>query len=404
MPKVSVVVPVYNAERFLAQCLDSLLAQTFQELEILCVNDGSTDRSLEILEEYSARDGRLKVFTKENEGKGAAPARNLGLSSAAGEYVLFLDSDDFFEPDMVEALVGKAEAVRADVVVCQADIFDEAKKSTQDYLHISFRNVPGKDPFSYKDCPEHIFQISDVVAWNKLYRRDLLENNRLRFEPIPISDEQYIAMLAPVFARRITCVDRVFVHYRINSGQTQNDASPRHPESAYAATYSVVERMREAGIYETVKKSYLNVAMRIMRAFFDSMTEYKNVRFLYDTYRGQVFPRLGAGCLPENYFYDRRLDDWYRMICSYSLEEILFMAARGFGGRMTSAVLRFQAPLDRIPKGSRIVLVGKGMEGRYWYAQFLVSMHCEVAAWVADEKEIPPGLEYSMVVKVEDFK
>ena len=90
MPKVSVVVPVYNAERFLAQCLDSLLAQTFQDLEILCVNDGSTDRSLEILEEYSTRDGRLKVFTKENEGKGAAPARNLGLSSAAGGRILFL--------------------------------------------------------------------------------------------------------------------------------------------------------------------------------------------------------------------------------------------------------------------------------------------------------------------------
>lgn len=404
MAKVSIVVPVYNAERFLAQCLDSLVGQTFHDLEILCVNDGSTDQSLEILDEYAARDRRLKVFTKENEGKGAAPARNLGLSRATGEYILFLDSDDFFERDMVESLVRKAEEVRADVVICRADIFDEAKKHTQKYLHISFQNVPDKDPFSYEDCPEHIFQISDVVAWNKLYRRDLLEKNRLRFEPIPISDEQYIAMLAPVFAGRISCVDKVFVHYRINSGQTQNDASPSHPESAYAATYSVVERMREAGIYETVKKSYLNVAMRIMRAFFDSMTEYKNIRFLYDTYHSQVFPKLEAVCLPKDYFYDRRLDAWYRMICDHSLEEILFMAARGFGGRMTSAILRFQAPLDKIPRGSRIVLVGKGMEGRYWYAQFLVSAYCEVVAWVADEKEIPSGLDYDIVVNVEDFK
>ena len=115
MPLVSVIIPVYNVEEYLRQCLDSVREQTLSDIEIICVNDSSTDGSLSILEEYAKKDPRIQVVTQPNGGAGAA--RNKGLSMAAGKYLSFLDSDDFFEPDMLELAYKKAEEDKADFVV-----------------------------------------------------------------------------------------------------------------------------------------------------------------------------------------------------------------------------------------------------------------------------------------------
>ena len=121
-PKVSVIVPVYNVSEYLGQCLDSILLQTLQDIEVICVNDGSTDDSLDILQGYAMFDERLKIISQENAGAGAA--RNNGIKHATGEYIICLDSDDFFEPDMLEKMVAKAEEDGSDVVVCDFYFFN----------------------------------------------------------------------------------------------------------------------------------------------------------------------------------------------------------------------------------------------------------------------------------------
>ena len=129
------------------------------------------------------------------------------------------------------------------------------------------------------------------------------------------------------------------------------------------------------------------------------MTEYRTTRLLYDVFRKETFPMLGAGNLPENYFYDKRLGEWYKLISEYPLEEILLMSARGYGNSYTTAILRLQIPYNKIKQGSRIVLVGKGTVGKYWYAQMILSDYCEVAAWVEDQDKIPSDLQYDEIVK-----
>ncbi len=118
-PRVSVIVPVYNAQSHLRQCLDSITGQTLREIEIFCVDDGSTDGSAQILEEYRGRDSRLHVIRQENAGAGAA--RNRGLAEASGEYLSFLDADDFFEPDMLESAYERAVSGNAQIVVFRSD-------------------------------------------------------------------------------------------------------------------------------------------------------------------------------------------------------------------------------------------------------------------------------------------
>lgn len=401
MSMVSIVVPVYNSSRFLHQCIDSLLNQTYSDIELICVNDGSTDNSLSILNEYAEKDSRIKVFTKRNEGKGAASARNMGLDHATGKYIMFLDSDDFFELNLIEILYDTAESTQADLICCGANRYDdELQKITGAYMHIELGDAPAKQPFSWRDCPDKIFQICDLIAWNKLYKRDLLDKYALRFEAIPISDDQLVPALAMVLAERIVTIDRPLINYRFNTGSSQVDSQSKHPEAAYLATYSIVKRLAEYGIYEQVKHSYLNMAIRLMREYFDKMKSYSTAKYLYDKYKTDVFPRLGAENLSKDFFYDQRIGDWYDLIMSQSLEEILFLTARSYGAPWTTAILRFQLPYDKFSKGEKVVLVGKGIVGRYWYAQLLLSEYCEVVAWVKDEKDIPAGLEYDDVVKV----
>lgn len=399
-PGVSLVIPVYNSARYLRQCLDSVTGQTYQNLEIICINDGSADDSLAILEEYAAGDNRIRVFSKENEGKGAASARNLGLKNASGEYIQFVDSDDFFESDMVESLVAKAVDTGSDVVICAGQVFDDEKQRVTGRLpHPDLYYAPETESFSWKDCPEYICEIADNYAWNKLFRRQLLIDHGLSFTPIPISDDQDVSMIAPIAARRVAVVDRALINYRVGTGTSQCDSQTRHPEAAYEGTYSVVKRLKKLGVYENVKQSYLNVAIRLMREYFDRMTELDKLEFLYNKYRNEIFPLLGAPDLPEGYFHDPRVEDWYRLIITKSLEEILFESARAGGGTMTTAPLRFQVPYDEIKRNSRIVLVGKGIAGRYWYSQLLLSNHCEVVYWTDTEDHIPQNLKYDAVVK-----
>ncbi len=397
---VSIVIPVYNSAKFLSQCLDSVLDQTWKNLDIVCVNDGSKDNSLEILETYAEKDSRIRVFSKENEGRGAASARNMGLKNARGKYIQFLDSDDFFEADMVESLVRKAIDTGAEVVICRGKTFDdELKKVTGNLAHPDLQYAPEKASFNWRECPEYICEIADNYAWNKLFKRELLIDNDLSFTPIPISDDQDISMLAPVLAEKVAVIDRAFINYRVGTGSSQCDSQTRHPEAAYEGVYTVVERFKKLGFWKEVKQSYLNVSVRLMREYFDRMTEYKKADFLYKKYREEIFPLLEAEKLPEGYFHDERIWEWYHLITTKTLEEIIFESARASGGSMTTAPLRFKVPYQDIRKNSRIVLVGKGMVGRYWYSQLLLSNYCEVIYWTDTDEHIPQNISFDAVVR-----
>ena len=117
-PKVQIIIPVYNSGKFLRQCLDSLIAQTYKNWQAIIIDDASTDESVDILREYAEADERFLVFRQEKSG-GVAKARNLGLSKLTAEYTAFLDSDDFWEKDMLEVMLERAESVSADIVQCR---------------------------------------------------------------------------------------------------------------------------------------------------------------------------------------------------------------------------------------------------------------------------------------------
>ena len=196
----TIIVPVYNTEPYLPQCLDSILAQTYTNLEILLIDDGSTDRCNEICDRYAARDSRIRVFHTENRGLSAA--RNLGLDCAKGNYIGFVDSDDWIEPDMYEVLLQKAEETGADIVEC--DGFREYPDKTVEGKR---RELTIRDPI-FALLRSEIFD----GVWDKLWKRHCFEH--IRFPEGRINEDVATTYKILENAGYVEVIGVIKYHYR----------------------------------------------------------------------------------------------------------------------------------------------------------------------------------------------
>jgi glycosyltransferase involved in cell wall biosynthesis len=388
MPCVSVIVPVYNTEPYLRQCLDSVVNQTLSDIEIICINDGSTDNSLNILDEYAQKDSRIKVITKENGGN-AAPARNLGLEIAQGEFLLFLDSDDFFELDMLECLVNRAKECEADVVLCNGYGYDDRinRKFDADWI-LKSEYLPNKEVFCYKDCSQKIFQISAAYPWNKLYRRQFLGKYNLKFQNIRIVDDVYFTFMYMVLANKISIINKKLINYRLNIGTSQTDGMTNHPDSYYLPYIELKKSLLEFDIYDEVKQSFVNIAAEYTRICYDRTVSFEKIKYLHDKYKNEIFKELDILEQPQDFFHDKNLYLWHCQIMENGPEELLLKALRQHGGIDNTAVLRFKFPYELIEAGSKIVLCGKGNTGKYYYIQVLLSGYCEIVLWIGSPKQM----------------
>ena len=235
MAKISVIVPVYNVEKYLNECLDSVLAQTFKDFEVICVNDGSTDNSPEILRQYADKDQRVKIVTQSNQG--LSMARNNGLKEACGRYVYFVDSDDAIHPQCLELAHFLAETNNADLVCFS---YAKIKEKMPKVIHFDTKELKSKTTsFPLKSCFRKKHKIRFNV-WTKFYRRNLLDG--LEFIP-KIHFEDYPHTFA-VMARKPKTViaDVPLYFYRINENSISHQkSSPQQIKDYHTGISSVYE-------------------------------------------------------------------------------------------------------------------------------------------------------------------
>lgn len=174
MRKVSLIIPVYRTEKYLRQCIDSVLSQTYGDIEVILVDDGSPDSCGEICDEYSARHNRIKVIHKANEG--LSMARNDGISESTGDYIFFLDSDDYISPSCIESLVVASENGALAVIGYQLDLDSEKQIYTPSQAYGEYKTI-GDFYMNFAN----LFATKYNFAWGKLYRSDIIKNNGLRF-------------------------------------------------------------------------------------------------------------------------------------------------------------------------------------------------------------------------------
>ena len=215
-PSVSVIVPVYNCERYLQACLQSLRAQTLQNFEILVINDASTDRSGEICAAMAAADSRIKLV-RLSENSGAGRARNRGIKAAAGRFVTFVDGDDLVEPEYLKTLYAQAILHNADVVAGGSKEYrQQANGSYQLHEIVCATNSVAIMPESPWPRIEAMFaNQTSVVAWGKLYRRDFIEKYRLRFEDMPNFEDCLFNFVCLFYAKCYVVISAADYHYHV---------------------------------------------------------------------------------------------------------------------------------------------------------------------------------------------
>lgn len=311
-PIVSVIIPVFNTEKYLRQCLDSVIHQTCKEIQIICVDDGSTDSSKEIVDEYAARDHRIRVIHQENAGLGSA--RNSGLSVAGGKYISFVDADDYIEAHLLEKVVAEAELAKADIVLFGYISFTEAGDDLE--CPVKMDLLPAKSPFSFMDVPNYIFQINTSEAWTKLFRRDFLKKSGLTFQKFIVSEDIVFVYDALIHAKTITALPDILYHYRRNVSTSISNTLDRIPQDFIFTFAEVLRRLKQSGMYEIVKQSYVN---RMLDAVLWTLNQYKTKDGFIaalNLLKNNGFLLLELIGYDSSYFYDAHL---YRIFnrCRY---------------------------------------------------------------------------------------
>ena len=229
--KVTVIIPVYNVEKYVKQCLESVINQTFKDIEIIVVNDGTKDNSIKIVEEYTS-DKRIKIINKENGG--LSSARNIGIKAAKGKYICFVDSDDFIDKSMIEELYNVIEETNSDVVENDVFLYDNKTGKIKER----------KNENSY--CQEkgvYLYGICSSEVWNKIYKKDFLIKNGIFFEEGIIHEDDLFLIKVLLLSKRISNLHKNLYYYRINRpGSTMTDINL---ERRLKALEVIVDKTRE---------------------------------------------------------------------------------------------------------------------------------------------------------------
>ncbi len=319
--KVSVIIPVYNAAPFLNDCLSAILAQTLEEIEIICVNDGSTDDSLDILRKFEKKDSRIQVIDQKNQGAGAA--RNAGLAIAKGEYLSFLDADDFYEKNMLEESYLAAKKADADVCVFYADLFDN---STGEYRPCTwaFRREYFQDqtPFDPREYPnnENIFRMFNGWPWDKLFKREFIQREGLYYQNLRTTNDMYFVFIALAKAERIVTLDKCLIHQRVEVKTSLSRTREKSWDCFYLGLKAMYEELLRTGLYDTYKKAFLNWCVNFSLWQLSSMKG-KAHRKVYNLLRDTAFEELNVTSFSEEDFYNKKEYKRYRRIMDTPLEE-----------------------------------------------------------------------------------
>ena len=339
-PDITIIVPVYNVETYLEECLKSLISQTLKNIEIICIDDGSTDKSSEILRDYSCCDKRIKVISKQNTGYG--DSLNIGLEIASGEYIGIVESDDFVKPEMFESLFNIAKKENCDLVKC--DFFNyfakEQRSEKADKYELIYINRV-INPFENKK----IFLLQPAV-WSVIYKKSFLDENKIRFLPTKGASYQDISFAFKCYAcaKRVFILDEAFLYYR----QDNANSSVKDKDKVFCIADELreIERflLSDKILYKELVhiKNYLkfsvchwnikHIASKYRRKFIEFMSKELNNDFIKDGVDEKLFKSyqfkeyLLARDYPDKYYkkmvrklFLRRLFEFRKKIISINI-------------------------------------------------------------------------------------
>lgn len=354
MYKVSVLTPVYNVEKYLVQCLESLLRQSLLDIELICINDGSTDRSLQILQEYAKKDPRIKVIDKENTGYGNS--MNVGMQLARGEYIGIVESDDFAEFDMFERLYMLAIKNNADVVKSNYYMYQEKFKEKNDIVNV-LNGLEYENVFSPMDNLK-VFSTTPSI-WSGIYRRAFLKDNHIFFNETPGASYQDTSFIFKVWAcaKKVFLIKEAFLHYRVDNVNSS--------VQSLAKVFCVCDEYEEIDRFLR-KNSALDINFKYLVEALKYRTYQWNYNRLSDQYKYEFLVRAAKefgeaqerGNLKKEYWVDQEWINVHNLIGNtkqFFYEKVLLQQKNKMYLRSFLQILAME---------NKIIIYGAGIIGR----------------------------------------
>lgn len=318
LPTVSIVMPVHNAEPFLRESLDSILAQTFSDWELLCVDDASTDASRAILDDYAGRDNRIRLFSHEGN---AGTARNLGIEHAKGTYLVFLDADDFFNPDLLRLPVERALKNDADYVVFGGRRYDNVSgELSPDVIFVNAHYAPG-EVFAATDLPDNLYKITTPGPCTKLIKRSLVERYGIRFQSLPNSEDFYFTLASLSVAERISVLDADLLRYRVNVPSSNEGSKSDRPVCFFEGIFELKRFLVKQGLYDRLYKTFAEQVL--------STTRYNLETVKSDEARAEILSKMGSNAYGSLGILDHPRE-WYSSGYGYQCSRFLGSARAVF--------------------------------------------------------------------------
>ncbi len=377
---ISVIIPCYNEDKFIAKCLDSFLDQTYQSFEIICVDDGSTDQTAKIIMSYCNKDDRIRLISQENLFAGVA--RNNGLKNAIGKYVLFFDADDFCEATMIEKMVSAAERTNADITVCDMKHYDNLTGQfleTAGFLRTSYlKRFEDKGCVCCEDIPEHILMFAFSGPPNKLYKKEFLDRTGLLFQDSRRDNDEYFVLMSLVLAERIGWVAEKFVTYRINNPKSLQGFGEDNidMDDILSTTRALYNGLKECGKFDLVQNSFRNQILMRYVGLIEGQRTVKNFKHVYDTVKNCVFPEYEIDMMKEGDIIAKAEER--RIILSSTSEEYLFWKVK----RMQELHgEQYLVPWREIAGDKRIAIYCAGTVGKAYYRQLSNSSKFTIEGW-----------------------
>lgn len=375
MIKVSVIMPVFNAEKYLSLALESVLHQTLREIEVICVDDGSTDRSLEILRSYQKKDNRITILRQKNSYAGVA--RNYGMSVARGKYLSFLDADDYFIPEMLEKAYCNAEEQKADLVIFGGEYFQEdINHRTPFPALLREENIPEGEGFDNREKLEKLMTITTPAPWNKLFLRTFIDKYQLKFQSSKRVNDLFFVELALACADKIGIVRENLIYYRSDNQHSLQGSKKGSSEQFADVLMDLQSKLQELRLYDKVKKSFQNLCIENCFYNLESIHDADEFEKMYNALKTRIFMELHILDTDQQDYFNRQDYEKYQYIMMHSPVQYWMDQCHSQNGR------QYLFPYQMIPKGSRIALYGGGQVGKAFFRQMEKTQYCELAAWV----------------------
>ncbi|MBQ8476800.1 glycosyltransferase family 2 protein, partial [bacterium] len=282
--KVSVIVPVYNGEKYLKECLDSLTSQSLNEFEAICVDDGSSDSSLEILKEYRAKDSRIKIIHQENQG--VSTARNNALKQVSGEYITLLDCDDYIKQDALEIIYTTAKQRDCDILFFSYFNFSKFSLNRDERL-IKFANIASDKNVDFCDCYEEVFN-APFQAWGKLYRTSLIKENNITFpKDIHCGEDRVFIVNAYIHSKSLSVLNVPLYYYRLDVSNSLSKSDANSVVHVFEASNIIKKMIKETSnlrnkreIYRAFLNNEAGILLYAWYAIYNVAKRSENIKYL----------------------------------------------------------------------------------------------------------------------------